>query len=262
MKRQSFDKKLMLVFSLMGFLAVMVGVAAVGVNRYLVRSNTQLIEENGPVMELSGRVAAEAGLVRSLATSFVQADTKATQEDLTVALSQTVARIQAGMRSLETIVAKPSHEGGRPDIVAIVGSMARNAREALVLNTSARRAAFDAGQTGQDLAVLLETELDLARLKITATIADLYANQGVGERAALDRLADRDFFAFDRMTELLRASEAARLTLQEVPLLNTPADVAHAGDLVRQNQALFFAGSLSFRQSGPRRGAQAVAETK
>ncbi|NDW54257.1 ATP-binding protein [Aliiroseovarius sp. PrR006] len=229
----------MLVFSLMGFLAVMVGIAAVGVNRYLIQSNTRLIEENGPVMELSGRVAAEAGLVRSLASSFVQADTQATQEELADALRQTVVRIQDGMRSLETIVTKPSPAGERPDIVAIVDSMARNAREALELSTLVQEITATSGQTGQELAALLETELDLARLKITATITDLYSADQVDGRAELDRLADREFFAFDRMTELLRASEATRLTLQEVPLLNTPVDVIEAGNLVRQNQALF-----------------------
>ncbi|MCK0143631.1 ATP-binding protein [Aliiroseovarius sp. F20344] len=229
----------MLVFSLMGFLAVMVGIAAVGVNRYLIQSNTRLIEENGPVMELSGRVAAEAGLVRSLATSFVQADTQATQEELAEALRRTVVRIQDGMRSLESIVTDPSPAGERPDIVAIVVSLAQNARDALELTTLVHEITATSGQTGRELAALLETELDLARLKITSTIADLYSEHQSDGRTELDRLADRDFFAFDRMTELLRASEATRLTLQEVHLLNTPMDVEEAGNLVRQNQALF-----------------------
>ena len=239
MRRQSFDKKLMLVFSLMGFLAVMVGFAAVGVNRYLIHSNNLLIKENGPVMELSGRVAAEAGLVRSLATSFVQADTQATQEELAEALRRTVVRIQDGIRSLEAIVANPSPEWERPDIVAIVDSMAHNAREALELRAMIQETTATTSRTGQQLATLLETELDLARLKVTATIADLYYENQADGRAELDRLADRDFFAFDRMTELLRASEATRLKLLEIPLLNTPADVEEAGDLVRKNQALF-----------------------
>ena len=86
MQRQSFDKKLMLVFSLMGFLAVMVGVAAVGVNRYLIVSNSRLIEQNSPAMALSGRIAAEANVVRSLAVSFAQADT-ATGRALKAAVS-------------------------------------------------------------------------------------------------------------------------------------------------------------------------------
>ncbi len=223
----------------MGFLAIMVGIAAVGVNRYLVQSNTRLIEENGPAMELSGRVAAEAGLVRSLASSFVQADTQSAQEELTTALSQTVGRIQKGMQSLEAMVAKPSPSREQPDIDAILNSMARNARYALDLKTLAQEATVEVGQTGQDLAALLETELDLARLKITATIADLYSNDGTDRRAELDRLADRDFFAFDRLTELLRTSEATRLTLHEVPLLKTPGNVALAGEKIRRNQALF-----------------------
>lgn len=239
MRRQSFDKKLMLVFSLMGFLAVMVGIAAVGVNRYLIQSNTRLIEENGPVMELSGRVAAEAGLVRSLATSFGQADTQATQDELADALRQSVLRIQDGMHLLENIVAKPPPARAQPDIVAIVDNMAQNARAALGLTRQVHDITAKSGRTGQELAALLEAELDLARLKITATITDLYAEDPTDGRAALDRLADREFFAFDRMTELLRASEATRLTLQELPLLTTPVDVENAGHLIRQNQALF-----------------------
>jgi two-component system sensor histidine kinase TorS len=229
----------MLVFSLMGFLALMVGIAAVGVNRYLIQSNTQLIEENGPVMELSGRMAAESGLVRSLASSFVQADTQITQEELTEALSQTVQRIQSAKQSLETLVDRPSPAGVRPDIGAIVDSMAKNARTALELSILEEKAALEAGQIGQDLAILLEAELDLARLKITATIADLYSEADTGSRPELDRLADSDFFAFDRMTELLRASEATRLTLHEVPLLKTPRDVELASEKIKKNQRLF-----------------------
>ncbi|MDA3859097.1 MAG: ATP-binding protein [Roseovarius sp.] len=239
MQRQSFDKKLMLVFSLMGFLAIMVGVAAVGVNRYLITTNSRLIEQNGPAMELSGRIAAEADLVRSLASSFVQADTASGQEKLTAALTQTVTRIQDWVLSLEAISDGPPSSRARPDIVPIVENMSRHAKEVLELDARLRTGAEAASAAGQELGAVLEAELDLARLKITAGIADIHTSPEANTRERLDTLADRDFFAFDRLTELLRAAEALQLDLRKVPLSVSQEQIAELRSRLSQSQALF-----------------------
>lgn len=239
MKRQSFDKKLMLMFSLMGLLALIVGVAAVGVNRYLIVSHSRLIEQNSPAMGLSARIAAEADVVRSLAASFAQADTVTAQDDLSAALTQTVVGIQDGVQTLEAISDRPPSNPVQSDILVIVEIMSRHAKEALLLEARLREEAEAAGDAGLELGALLEAELDLARLKITAGIADIYASPGEDTGPRLDRLADRDFFAFDRMTELLRAAEALRLGLQQVPQLTRQEQIAQTRDQLEQSQALF-----------------------
>ncbi|WP_289040949.1 ATP-binding protein [uncultured Aliiroseovarius sp.] len=239
MQRQSFDKKLMLVFSLMGFLALMVGVAAVGVNRYLIVSNSRLIEQNSPAMALSGRIAAEANVVRSLAVSFAQADTATAQDDLSTALKRTVTGIQDGVQTLEGISDKPPANPMQSDILAIVDTMSRRAKEALELDARLREQTRAASEIGRELGALLEAELDLARLKITAGIADIHASPGVDIRPRLDRLADRDFFAFDRLTELLRAAEALRLGLQQVPQLTRKEQIAEVRGQLEHSHALF-----------------------
>jgi len=239
MRRQTFDKKLMLVFSLMGFLAIMVGVAAVGVNRYLIGANNRLIEQTGPAMALSGRIAAEADLVRSLAASFVQADTRTALEELTVSLIQTVTRIENGVADFESISDAPLPGLDRVDIVTVVEDMSRNAQEMLDLTARIQASADAASEAGQELGALLEAELDLARLKITAGIAGIYADGGSDGRTRLDTLADRDFFAFDRLTELLRAAEAMRLELRGVPLLTSHEQIAEARNRLERSRALF-----------------------
>lgn len=241
MQRRSFDKKLMLVVSLMGFLAIMVGVAAVAVNRYLIRANSRLVEQSGPAMELSGRITAQADLVASLAASFVQADTPATQEDLTASLSQTVLRIEDGVRALEAISAAPPspRAHGDGDILAIVQTMSQNARAVLALEARILARTQAASDAGRALGVLLEAELDLARLKITAGIAGIHANPDGDIRSRLDLLADRDFFAFDRLTELLRAAEALRLDLRGVAHLGSRAGIDAARDRLVKARALF-----------------------
>lgn len=239
MQRQSFDKKLMLVFSTMGFLALMVGVAAVGVNRYLIASHSRMIAQNGPTIALSERIAAEADVVRSLAASFAQADTRAALDDLSEALTQTVTRIQTGVQTLEGINDTPSLRPQHPDILAIVDTMSRNATDVLLLNARLRQQAQVASDAGAELGTLLQAELDLARLKITAGIADLSSNPEGDIGPRLDRLADHDFFAFDRLTELLRAAEALRLGVQQVPQMSDQDQIAQARLRLEQSQTLF-----------------------
>lgn len=239
MQRQSFDKKLMLVFSTMGFLALMVGVAAVGVNRYLIASHSRMIAQNGPTIAQSERIAADADVVRTLAASFAQADTRAALDDLSEALTQTVTRIQTGVQTLEGISNTPSLRAQHPDILAIVDTMSRNAQDVLALNARLRQKAQVASDTGAELGALLQAELDLARLKITAGIADLSSSPDGDIGPRLDRLADHNFFAFDRLTELLRAAEALRLGVQQVPQMTDQDQIAQARLRLEQSQTLY-----------------------
>ncbi len=239
MRWQTFDKKLMLVFSLMGLLLTMVGGAAVGVNRYLIGANEQLIEQNGTAMELSGRIAGEADLARSLASSFVQAHSERELETLTTALAQTVLRLQQDIQTLDKITGGPSSGFNQPNIVTITEDMSRSAKRVLALEGQIADQVQQFKEAGQELGALLEPELDLARLKVTAGITSIYEGTDADRRAGLDALADRDFFAFDRLTELLRVTEAMQRGLRELPYLTHEEQIALSRKQFAENQVLF-----------------------
>ncbi len=187
----------------------MVGVAAIGVNRYLVRAQDELVQSNLPAMELASRIGASAEVVGSLASAFVQADTRDAIDQIATALSQAVISIENGARRLEEM--SPT---GNPDLQSaqaneVVSRMTANAHQDVRLTARIRATAVEIAKDGAQLDALIEAETDLARIRITAGIADLYSTPHGDPRPTLDALADRYFFAFERLTELARMVDAA-----------------------------------------------------
>jgi two-component system sensor histidine kinase TorS len=209
----------------MAALTIMVGVTAIGVNRYLVRTQDQLIQNNLPAIALASRIGASAEVVGSLASAFVQADTSKDLEQIATALELAVINIEEGARALEEL-SPPAADIAQNSLARdIVTRMTKNAHEELRLEEGIRAKAFDVAQEGARLDALIEAETDLARLRITAGISDLYSNPDIDPRAALDALADRYFFAFERLTELARMVDAVRLQFQQVPTIATLGEV-------------------------------------
>ncbi|WP_281856794.1 ATP-binding protein [Litoreibacter halocynthiae] len=238
MKRTRFDTRLIQILSAMAVLAIMVGVAAIGVNRYLVRSHGDLIQSNLPAMELASRVGASAELVGSLAATFVQADTKDGLERISGALKAAVERIETGARELRNMspaVQTTQQEGQAGQIIA---RMTDNAHEELRLAQRIAEESRDIARVGGRLDALIEAETDLARLRITAGIANIYSEPDISPRPALDRLADQYFFAFERLTELARITEAGRLQLQQVPRLFAPEELENLQTLLAERLVL------------------------
>ncbi|MCW8844085.1 MAG: ATP-binding protein, partial [Rhodobacteraceae bacterium] len=118
----------------------------------------------------------------------------------------------------------------RPDFVPasqpleagrIVERMSANARAELDLAAHVHTGARALAQDGARLDHLIEAETDLARLRITASITDIYTKPDINPQPVLDALGDRYFFAFERLTELARMVDATRLQVQQVPSLAT-----------------------------------------
>ena len=222
----------------MAALAIMVGVAAIGVNRYLVRAQDDLVQSSLPAMQLASRIGASAEVVGSLASAFVQANSGEDLDQIAAALLQAVISIESGARRLEGM--NPS---GYPDAQGvqaqdIVARMTANAHQELQIAGRIRAIAVDLAQEGERLDALIEAETDLARLRITAGIAQLYAAPDADPRPTLDALADRSFFGFERLTELARMIDATRLQFQQVPTIAKMQDLEAARDALSARLSL------------------------
>ncbi|WP_050523194.1 ATP-binding protein [Pseudorhodobacter wandonensis] len=228
MRRTNFDTRLIQILSAMATLAVMVAVAAIGVNQYLVRTQDDLIKSSLPAMELASRIGASAEVVGSLASAFVQANTSDALDQIATALSQAVISIENGAQRLERMSPTGILDVQSTQVKVVVARMTANAHQELLLAGRIRTMALDVAQNGAQLDSLIEAEIDLARLRVTAAIADLYSSPGADPHPTLDALADRYFFAFERLTELARMVDATRLQFQQVPTITTPQDLLTA----------------------------------
>ncbi len=213
----SFDTRLIRILSAMAAIALMVGVAAIGVNRYLARTHSELIQTHLPAMQLASRIGASVEIVGTLAAAFVQADSNEDLDRITRALTATVTNIETGSQELAEISPVQLDVTGESQAGVIVARMAENGHADLRLGGRVFNGALEVAAAGTRLDAVVEAEIDLARLRITAGIMGLYSAPGADPRAALDTLADRHFFAFERLTELARMVDSIRLLMQQVP---------------------------------------------
>lgn len=225
MRKTRFDTRLIQILSAMGALAIMVGVVAIAVNRYLVRTNDDLVRTSLPAMELANRIGASAEVVGTLATAFVQADTNQDLDRIAVALEQAVDRIESGASRLTRISSAAQPQALETKAGEIVMRMTGNGHEQLLLVNRVAEERSGIARLGARLDALIEAETELARLRITAGIVGIYSEPETDPRPALDALADRHFFAFERLTELARVVDALRLKLQQVPGIATPEEI-------------------------------------
>lgn len=210
----------------MGALAIMVGLAAIGVNRYLVRTQNELIQSSLPAVRLASSIGATAEVVGSLATAFAQADTVVDLNRISKALAQAVQRIEEGAQDLERMhpaVQFPERNRNAADIVA---RMTADGQAVLRLAAGIADESSRISDRGAVLADQIAAGTALARLRITAGITDLYAQPEADPRPALDVLADRHFFAFERLTELARSVDHLRRQMRLVPTLRSLEDLA------------------------------------
>ncbi|WP_170347589.1 ATP-binding protein [Ruegeria atlantica] len=226
MRRTRFDTRLIQILSAMGALAIMVGIVAIAVNRYLIRTQNELIETNLPAIELASRIGASAEVVGTLATAFTQADTSDDLDRISVALGQTVESIERGVQALQGMTPAMAGAGLESRASEVVAQMAENGQEELQLAIRIAEQTNEIIQLSGELDSLVSDETDLARLRITAGIVGIYTESDGDPRPALDELADRHFFAFERLTELSKVVDAIRLKLQQVQVIAAPDALA------------------------------------
>lgn len=239
----------------MAALAIIVDVAALGVNRYLVRTQDTLIRTVLPAIEIASQVGASTEVVGSLASAFVQADTPEDLEQIAGALMHSVTSIGEGVCALadmSPVAEKIIENSNARDIVA---RMSVDAHEELRIAARLSTMAIDLAQDGARLDALIEAETDLARLRITAGIAGLYTTAEIDPRPALNDLADRYFFDFERLTELARMVDAVRLQFQQLASLGTLEEVQRAHNALEAGLTLALRRTVFL--ASPRAGQEA-----
>lgn len=215
MRKARFDTQFLLVFAILVALTVMVGGLAMAVNWYLVRTHDQIIDGNLPARELAARVDAQAGLIGPLTDALAIAQSDADLARAAGSVAMLLTEIEAGFEQLGA-VREVSATAEPPETT--LARMVETAQLATSTQGELKALYARIGAVGERLEELMSAQVDLARLRMTAGLAELYAQPFDAADPRIDGLADRYFFAFDRLAELVRVVDALRLHI--------PAEVA------------------------------------
>lgn len=231
MARARFDKQLRRVFTFITGLTVLVGLFAIVSNRYLVETHRALIQDNLPAAALTRQVQADSAFVATLATAFAE---MGNERDLATLTETLLARVAALRTAFDDLVGQTSDLAAAApaidELEAAVRAEADTARARLVARHAVAAELEALAEVFGELEDVVGRQTDTARVQVTATIADLYA-AGTQERGAmLDQLADENFFTYDRLFELSRSVEAARVLIERLDLAKSADDLAGFSD--------------------------------
>lgn len=237
MRMVRFDTRLLQVFIALATMTLIVGGASLAVNRYLIGRYEKMIDRTIPAIEDASRVGAAAELVDPLVSNFLLARNRADLDAAQQALHEAIDEIDAGMTTL--LGAMPQQNITNPDIDALVEEMGRNAQAALATEQAIARSLTRLTADGDALSALLAQQIDLARLRVTSGLSDLYSRAGQdgsgdamakqSEAAQIDTLSDEYFFTFERIGELIRAADLVRIGVADLPRAETPEALATQG---------------------------------
>lgn len=200
-------------------LSILVSLVALGSNRYLSNQQRALIQNNLPAAATARKIADESAFVAAVAPAFAELGSAAELRALVGSLQAQLDALEVDFKALEGIDTPPPsllRLNGLVDQLTEATRLRLGAEERLTLDLDAVRAVMD------ELQALLAAELDIARVRVTATISDMYEQGERDRRAMLDALADRDFFAYDRQVELGRAVDRIGSLLLQVETLRSP----------------------------------------
>ena len=237
MRNAGFDSRLYRVLALLGGLTLIVGLLAIGVNRYLVRIHEATLARALPVAEAASRIRVAADLAATLTAGVRQAETVTDLDALRDRLGSALQDIGEGIEALTEITPNPEISPEVAPLQVLLDPMARDAAAAIRLGERRAELAREIVGTGDRVSTLMAAQTDLARLRMMATIADLHSGVLTPSRGLLDRLADRDFFAFERTTELARQTELLRIASAQMAGLGDGGQIAAQ----RQHQAVLVA---------------------
>ena len=218
MRPRRFDRQLQFVFMVLSGLTILVGITSFGVNRFLITSHERVLGESIAIIQRAERIGLDADLAGTTAGRLAEAGTEAEIAQASEALRAQVARIESDIGDLRHFLGDPSPAlTEAEDIRALVATMASLVRRKNALAEAAAAERARLADAGSRLTQLISAETDLARLRITAGIWQMYAApDGQSLRPMLDRLADTDFFAFERIRALAEATATLTRAVQQV----------------------------------------------
>ncbi|MCV2866768.1 ATP-binding protein [Albidovulum sediminicola] len=228
MRTRRFDKQLQFVFMVLSGLMLVVGLASFGVNRFLAQSLQTVLSESIAIIERTDRVAQDADFAASLAGQLAGAVSEAQVAELSHALDGRVDSMESDLAAMGAFLGRGPLPGAADAVRALVQRMDQTVRQLIVADAAMLKERDGLAEAGSRLAALIATETDLARLRITAGVWELYAlPQGGDPRPGLDRLADVNFFAYERLAEMAEATAALdRLVLRTTEARGTEEAVA------------------------------------
>ncbi|NVO58500.1 response regulator [Rhodobacteraceae bacterium B1Z28] len=208
-------------------LTILASLIAVSANSYLSTQQRALIQDKLPTGPLVRKIVDASGLVSALAPSFSDVGSEAELERLTTALEQEMRVLRADLTTLEDIFPNANRDADAKaltDLNSTINNLVSLASSRLKLQSELEMGQARTTQTVSDLTDLLSGQTDIARVGITATIAELYSNDG-NTSQTLSKLADVDFFTYDRHLELSQSVEKAGFLLVQVPFQEDTAQL-------------------------------------
>ncbi|WP_163886840.1 ATP-binding protein [Aliiruegeria sabulilitoris] len=164
-----------------------------------------MIEDNLPAAALAKQISDESAYIATLAPSFSKVDSPGDLRNMTASLNIELTDLEQDLARLNELMPAEQRTdamGALQDLKQTVGTLSSLAQARLATARDlVSRSRLTAEQLSE-LNTLISAQTDIARVQVTAAIADLVDAQDAARREGLDRLADVDFFAFDRHVEL------------------------------------------------------------
>lgn len=228
MTNSRFDKQLMRVMAVILGLSLLVGLSAIAAHLYQSAQSRALIQRNFPTAEAARELASQTARIGELTPTYASVSDAATLRHLHQQVTNGLNRIA---RAADRVAPPGSdiHKKLGPEIMrAHMAFLHARARDRLRYRANIDTALSRLIPIRAELASLVADQIDIARIRVTAGIADLYAHPQDATRSRLDDLADRDFFAFERLSELSAAISQAGTALLS---LRDQADGDHVARL-------------------------------
>ena len=205
---------------------VVVGLASLGINRFLAQTQEQVLAESIAIIERTERVAQDADFAASLAGQLAAARGAEQLDEISRALEGRVDRIADDLATMQAFLGQAEGRGSAQMVRDVAGQMNQTVARKIAAEAAVRTEAAAVTGAGTRLAALISTEVDLARLRVTAGIWELYALPG-GEdpKAGLDRLADVDFFAYERLGDIAEAVSTLSRLVDHIAQAQTMAEL-------------------------------------
>ncbi|MDA5095619.1 ATP-binding protein [Aliiroseovarius sp. KMU-50] len=223
MQSTRFDTQLLRIFTFIVGLALLASLVAVMSNSYLSSKQRALIQDNLPAGPLARKVVDSAGFIAALAPGFPDLQTQFDLDQLSGRMERELGGLRKDLEALEEFYPDPARaqefavlERLQDTLTQLVSVTQQKLEDQARLAERQRETTERLSEMGN----ILAGQTDIARVRVTATIADLY-EQDQTARPTLDRLADVDFFTYDRHIELDGAIERSGFLLLQVPFQNS-----------------------------------------
>lgn len=243
MQHTRFDQQLLRVFTFIVSLSFLVSLMAIASNLYQSGQQRSLIQNNLPAAGLARTISDSSVFIAALAPSFSEVGNLNDLQALVKNLQTEMDGLQSDFQDLGRLDVFPSQHDGvelLEKLRSSVTQLASVAENRLEQRRTLESRLLNISNILAEMQDILASQLDIARVRVTATIADLYAQPDGEARHILDSLADRDFFAYDRQVELGRTVDVVGVLLMQA----TTSSDAQSLAIQRQklSEELDFAG--------------------